>query len=754
MAAVCVALPAALSLPVDGAALGAASSQAAAESSVVAARSPASGADAGPTLGLVLSGGGARGLAHIGVLRAFEEAGIAPDLVVGCSMGSIVGGLYVCGYSPAEMESLAHAIDWDNFFSGDESRRHARVTQELSERPTLLTMRWSKDLGLEVNQGLASSASALEVYTRLTIAAEYVCDEDFDRLAMPFRAAVTDLRTGTLVLLDKGSLGRALVASSAVPLAFEPVAIDSMWLTDGGVVDNFPVFAARDLGARVVVGVDVAKPLSPDASVLGFMSMFTRTMDIFMAQAKARTAGRADLIITPELGSTRTTAFGRADSLLAAGYEAGRAAVPRVLALCDSAGIGRERLAQNLARRVEYAGRARGALDGRRVGKIHIEGLRRYQSGIVRHEIEFTEGDLWNLDRAIQSLGNLHSTARFRWVRLLVLPYERDQLEVVFEVAEGPTLETAVGVRVDSERGWEGLIRLQDINLWRTANTGMVEFLGGEDRQALLIQERAPHVLPGGLTLKSRGYAFWDQLPRYDGDGEKLGPAGMWKIGVDLLHMGFEAGRHGLLEAGVRREWTRDRAFAPQGIPEREEDYASVVAGAYYVRLGGIGDGPRRVDLRAQGEWGFARLGGDRDFRRYEADLQTEVASPWGGALGGRVHAGVQDRDLTVARRFRLGGPTDLIGYREEELLGNARASGRLWCELPVLGPLAIRLVADTGWVWDTREDIRLRDLRGAVGAGLRVELPAGPLRVDFGRAAGGRHLWTFALGFPFTRPW
>ena len=255
-----------------------------------------------PAFGLVLSGGGARGLAHIGVLRAFEEAGIAPDLVVGCSMGSVVGGLYACGYSPAEMESLAYAIDWASFFSGKESRRYAKITQELTERPTLLTLRWSEDLGLEVSQSLASSASALETYTRLTIDAEHLCGGDFNRLAMPYRAAVTDLRTGKLMLLDRGSLGRVMVASSAVPLVFEPVAIDSLWLTDGGVVDNFPVFAARDLGARVVVGVDVAKPLRPDPTPLGFMSMFGRTVEIFMAQAKGRTNDQADFIITPALG--------------------------------------------------------------------------------------------------------------------------------------------------------------------------------------------------------------------------------------------------------------------------------------------------------------------------------------------------------------------------------------------------------------------------------------------------------------------
>ena len=337
---------------------------------------------------------------------------------------------------------------------------------------------------------------------------------------------------------------------------------------------------------------------------------------------------------------------------------------------------------------------------------------------------------------------------------MLVLPHGHEELELVIELAEGPTRETAVGVRVDSERGWEGLVRVQDNNVWRTANTGMMEFLGGEDRQALVFQERAPHVLPWGLALKTRVYAYWDRLPRYDGEGEKIGAADHAPDRGGSLPSRVSDGTSRLIEAGLRREFTRSHAFELQGIPDRKEDYTSLVASGYYLRRGGGRGSARRVDLRLRGEWGITGLGGDRAFRRYEADLGAEVGSLFGGLLGGRVQVGVQDRDLTAPRQFRLGGPSSLIGLREEELLGQARVAGRIYHEIPVLGPLAVRVLADAGWVWDTPEDMRLREVRGSVGAGLRVDLPAGPLTVDFGRAAGGRDLWTFALGFPFTRPW
>ncbi len=726
-----------------------------ADSLAAPADGAADGAGAGaPVFGLVLSGGGARGLAHIGVLRAFEEAGIAPDLVVGCSMGSIVGGLYACGYSPAEMESLAARISWETFFTGENSDRYEDVARQLWDRPSLLTLSWSEDLGLEVPQSLASNASAQEMYARLTLSSEYLAGADFDRLAMPFRAAATDLRTGNLVLLDHGSLTRSMVASAAIPLVFQPTVIDSMWLVDGGIVDNFPVFAARDMGARAVVGVDVSGPLSPNASVQNIVGLLSRTLDILLEQTKDKSASEADLVVVPDLGTIRQTDFDRVPFFLEKGYEAGRAAVPRLLAVFDSLGVPRERLRANIDRRIRFGRRARGALTGRRIGKIHVEGLRRYESGMIEQEMELHVGDTWDVERAVQSIGNLSSTGRFRWVRLLVRPYRDGELELIAEVAEGPTVETAIGVRVDSERGWEGLLRFQDINVWRTATIGTVEYMRGEDRQALLTQARSPHVLPGGLTLRSRVYAYWDQLPRYDSRGGEIGSVDLRKVGVDPLYLGYEAGRHMLVEAGLRREWTEDHAFAPQGIVPREEDYASVVANAFYLRTGGRGAWPRRLDLRLQGEWGFAGLGGDRAFRRYQADLRAEMESLFGGRLGARVRGGVLDRDLTSARSFRLGGPGDLIGYHEEELLGRALIAGRLWHDIPVAGPVSVRLLADTGWVWDEPEMIRLRDLRGSVGAGLSVDLPMGPLRVDYGHGNGSRNLWTFSLGFPFTRPW
>ena len=314
--------------------------------SVAASAYPSPKETTPPEFALVLSGGGARGLAHLGVLRAFEEAGITPDLVVGCSMGAIIGALYASGYSPQEIESLTGRLDWEVLLSGARSGRYRGVTEAREHRPGMFTLYISGERGIELDQTLASSAGPQEVYARYTLPAEFAAAGDFNALGVPFRAVVTDLRTGRLISLDRGSLARAMIASSAVPLVFEPVQADSLLLVDGGILDNFPLVTAHEMGARVLIGVDVAKPFKSAPVSLDPLSVILRTYEVMNQSSNVRGVEDAQLIIYPELGAFNPTAFDRADSAVAAGYRAGLAAVPRVLAILDSAGISRDHLAE------------------------------------------------------------------------------------------------------------------------------------------------------------------------------------------------------------------------------------------------------------------------------------------------------------------------------------------------------------------------------------------------------------------------
>ncbi len=705
-----------------------------------------------PALGVVLSGGGARGLAHVGVLRALEEAGIAPDVLVGCSMGSVIGGLYACGYSPAEMESVATAIDWSRFFSGSSKRRYADVLQELDERLGLLTIHWKGIRPVDATGSLASSAEAEEMYTRLTLDSEALAGGDFDSLAVPFRAAVADLRSGDLGLVGHGSLGRAMAASSSVPLVFEPVVIDTFTFVDGGVVDNFPIFAARDLGATAVVGVDVAVPLGPEPAFLSPITVAARTLEILNQGTKGKTNDQASVIVRPDLGGLRTTSFGRADSLIAAGYRAGRAAIPEIVAALDSLGVDRSRLRARIDSLRAFRARSRRTLDGKRIGRIEIAGLHRYPPRVVRQEMVIGEGDLWDMNAAIRSLGNLNSTGRFQYVRFEVEPSGVDRLTLRVRLAETPVITTGLGARVGTERGWEGLLRIADADLFGSANTGSVEFMGGEDRQLMVVQAETPYLLPRHWTQRARLFGFLDQLPRYQGR-RRDGTLDLRRLGIDAPRLGYLVGRHGLVEAGPRWEWDHHGAFARSGIAEHDSRTFSLVAKAFYLAWLPASETRRGLDLDLEGEWGWRALGGEFPFRRYRARLAARVPAPRGGFWGAHLELGYADRALSPARRFRLGGPESLIGIHQEELLGDELLSTGLFHEFKAVGPARLRLLADLGAVWNRPDDMQIHDLRGGVGAELRVSLPVGPLSVSYGHAAGGRDLWILELGFPFERP-
>ncbi|HEY0169692.1 MAG TPA: patatin-like phospholipase family protein [Pyrinomonadaceae bacterium] len=256
-----------------------------------------------PRLGLALSGGAARGLAHVGVLKVFEEHGVRVDRVAGTSAGALVGGALAAGMSAGEIEEIGRSLRWRNL---------GRVTVSR--------------LGVQSN-------AVMEQYVR-----ERFPFSRFEELPTPFAAVATDLRTGAAVVMrDEGDLGFAVRASCAIPGWYVPVTdAKGRQLVDGGLVANLPVSVARGLGAEVVVAVDVnhegAKFLGPPASVLGVL---IQSMLVVQRVAVEHQRQLADVVISPAVGHLRWDELSRADEFIAAGAEAARAAMPAIKELLE-----------------------------------------------------------------------------------------------------------------------------------------------------------------------------------------------------------------------------------------------------------------------------------------------------------------------------------------------------------------------------------------------------------------------------------
>ncbi|HLR33020.1 MAG TPA: patatin-like phospholipase family protein, partial [Fodinibius sp.] len=284
-------------------------------------------------IGLALSGGGAKGFAHIGVLKVLEEAGIRPDVVTGTSMGSIIGGLYAIGYTPAMLEEIVQAHDWDAFFSNRSPRRYQSIYQKTNPSQNLLTFPF-RDGSVKLPRGIIKGQKIAMLLYRLT--EPYHGVTDFRNLPIPFASIATDLATGEAVRMDHGFLPDVMRASIAIPSIFEPVKIDSSSYIDGGIARNIPASDARALGADFVISSDVSSPLSPADSLHSFVNILWQAVGFTMKASNEDQLELTNLHIRPDIEFFTTFDFDKAAELIEQGERAARSMLPRLKALADS----------------------------------------------------------------------------------------------------------------------------------------------------------------------------------------------------------------------------------------------------------------------------------------------------------------------------------------------------------------------------------------------------------------------------------
>ncbi len=288
-----------------------------------------------PKIGLVLSGGGAKGLAHIGALKVLTEAGIYPDYITGTSMGSIVGGLYSIGYSLEELEDLARKLDWDNYFNDALDREYLPIEERGTADFYQLTL--PLDSGKVVlPKGLVRGQKINLLLSRLTARSHGV--ESFDDFPIPFRCVATDFETGDAAVLAKGSLGDAIRASMSIPSAFEPFEINGRLLIDGMSVRNLPVEDVKAMGADIIIAVDVGGPLYTREDLSSLIVVLDQTSSYRIVESVEWQSRFADIVIKPDLEGLSVLSFDQADTLIQRGLQATRDSMARVLEI-----LGKER---------------------------------------------------------------------------------------------------------------------------------------------------------------------------------------------------------------------------------------------------------------------------------------------------------------------------------------------------------------------------------------------------------------------------
>src|SRR5277367_1412723 len=301
-----------------------------------------------PRTCLVLSGGGARGMAHIGVLKVLEELKVPIDCIAGTSMGAVVGGLYASGMTAAEIESTIRSLDWQEAFRDSPPRRELAFRRKQDDENFLVRLPLGLKHGkLLLPKGFIQGQKLEETLRQLTL--PFSNTVQFDALPTPFRAVATDLVTGNAVLLDQGDLAIAMRASMSAPGLFAPVELRGRLLVDGGLAENLPIEVARAMHPDILIVSDVTFPLQERAALDSALTISNQMLAILLrkdADRQRATLGSSDVLIEPALGSTSSTDFTGAVGAIAAGENAARTVLWRLDSLRVSDTAYREYLAR------------------------------------------------------------------------------------------------------------------------------------------------------------------------------------------------------------------------------------------------------------------------------------------------------------------------------------------------------------------------------------------------------------------------
>jgi len=585
----------------------------------------------------VLSGGGARGAAHIGVLKVFEKEGIPIDCIAATSFGSLVGGLYSLGYSAGEIEKIMSGQDWDSVFTDAPQRRLTRLLDRGDARHQVRIS--FRDWNPELPTGLLEGQRLTETLDRFITDRLLKADYDFDRLPIPFRAVATNLIDGKTYVFRKGSMTEALRASMAIPLLFTPLEKDGMLLADGGLTDNLPVDVVLAMGADIVIAVDVTSPLLPLEELKTFVNVVDQSISLQMEKNVNESRKRAHFVLKPELGNFEGTDFVKLPEIIRRGEEEARRNL-----------TGLKALVAGIAPRP----RTRTVHDGiPLVHSVAIRGLKQIGSRQLMANVHVSPGAPADADAIAADVARLYATGLFDSVAYTLEPVEENRYAVVFTVKETRMTTLGASLRYDGSYNLVALAEFTARQLFNTPSTVKVstQFGGLEDHFAAL---RLSPPQAQFLFLESRVEAH--RTERHDIRGEKLADIFTDKREAAQATIGATIAKQLEMSAGYRAERVR---IAGGSDPNRVEG-SSVLAGLTFRLNHDRLDRPvfprSGTAVRARFDKRGRSLGGDFDYSRFQVDGQgyipvSDRSTIQFGAGAGYTHGTVPFYDL-----FYVGG--------------------------------------------------------------------------------------------------
>lgn len=372
-------------------------------------------------IGLVLSGGGAKGYAHVGVLKVIEESGLKIDYIGGTSMGAIVGGLYASGYNAEQLEEIIKEIDFNELIFNEKQRKDVPFFNKEFDDKYLLSLA-IKDSKLSLPKGLSKGQGTLNLLS------EYLShthnQTDFTRLDIPFICIGTDLETGKQKIFNSGFLPKAVMASGAYPTLFNPLEIDGHFYTDGGVVNNFPVQEVMDMGANFIIGIDLGEGLMPYEDLTDVTRVIEQIISFGIENKTEEQRGKVDVHIKPQVEGISVTNFELKDSIVNQGFQSGLQVKP----IFDSlAKIHPASKRKSIEIKKEFL-----------ISDIQIEGLIDYSRNYTLGKLKIKMPKTVTYQEIKNAISALYATGNFERIDHKIIPTENGN-QLYIEVKETDT---------------------------------------------------------------------------------------------------------------------------------------------------------------------------------------------------------------------------------------------------------------------------------------------------------------------------
>jgi NTE family protein len=704
-----------------------------------------------PKTCLVLGGGGARGAAHIGILKILEREHVPIDCITGTSMGAIVGGLYAAGYKANEIEGILKAIDWKDMFQDDPPRDELPMRRKEDELRFLGGIELGlRDGRIAFPRGVIQGQKLQLLLRRLLISTLKV--ENFDDLPIQFRSIATDIVTGDKIIFAKGDLSMAIRASMSVPAAFAPIRFQGHLLVDGGITDNVPIDVARELGAQRLIVVNVGQPLTSEDQLTSPFSIANQMLTAMMKRqtdAQLTTLGSSDVLLTPNLGDITSADFERTAEAVTIG-----------LATAEESADALRRYSVSDADYAQFAAAHRPhTFDQPLIAFLDVKTNRSRTSGYVEQHLSSVVGKPFDPVQVDKQIGLAYGEGS----------YERISYD--FEDRDGKTGLIVVPV----DKGWGpnflrlGL-RLSDNFAGRNSYQLLTELnftglndRGGESRNRVqfgqVTELYSEFLQPFGAKgqFYIAPYAEYQayNLPINTGESVDLAEYRRGRI-VGATELGWTPDASWQFSGAL--EYGRDALRLRTGIsqfPNFSSSFGGGVLRMVFDDLDKSGFPTRGTRVDASEEILLDQLGSSAGAHVVRARWDTAVSSganTW--LFGASINTATGgDNDIQIAAFSPLGGLTNLSGYAENQLFATNTALARMVYYRRLTDAQALFSVPvylggslELGGFWDRRRDIGDNLIpAGSVFLGLETFL--GPVFLGYGYARGGHNAAYLTFG-------